>query len=951
MPIHIRGARQNNLQGIDAEIGQGLTVVTGVSGSGKTSLVFDTLYHEARRRFLDIFSVGASSTRLVPAQVDSITGLGPAVAVGQNLLNRNPASTLASASGLHPFLRLLYARFGRRTCPRCGASLQVYREDEIVERLSVRARQGEALHLFAPLLRGVPGSHALLLHALAERFGGDNLRLDGAAWQGQAWQGQAWQGTALDPALPHDLDVSVARLEPGALPQAIRQALQQALALGVNAIVAAGPGGGETLARAPICLVCGAWFGEISPVQFHQACPHCQGKGCPACAGTGLPPEAASVRWDGLRFPDLLALSVDEARARLCFAAGGDHDVPAPRLLQEIRTRLDCLDQVGLGYITLDRPSPTLSRGEAQRVRLAVTLVSRLEDMLHVLDEPTIGQHPVDVQRLVHTFGQLPGPVVFVEHDRIAAAEADQAIDIGPGAGPQGGQVIFSGTPAQLWQAETASGRFFSGRQRLEISQPGSPPRHFLMVKDANLRNLRHIDVPIPLGWLTVVTGVSGSGKSTLVEDVLFASLQAGKPTGCTSLDGPQLKPVMVDQSPIGRNPRSNPATYTKLADLLRDLFASATGLSPSHFSFNRPEGACPTCGGLGAVEVAMRYLPSTWVPCEDCAGQRFSEEVLAARVSIDGHPYSIAEFLDLTIAEARPLIATETRLPPAGRQAALRILEALDDIGLGYLALGQPSTTLSGGEAQRVKLAKFLSLKSLSTQLLILDEPSTGLHPQDLAGLLAVLDRLVLAGATVVVVEHNTDVIRHAGWVVDLGPGAGPRGGELLYAGPPAGLLQTPVSLTGQALRAEESVQPRPHSVQTPISQSPKISIRGGHAHNLKNVDVDFPKAALTVVTGVSGSGKSSLVSDVLEVEGAPAFPGKPVPLRAPGRTRRRRSGSRCGQRVGRGGQHHSRPGGVCPPGYGWDGQRVGSSPGRAAFYHRAARLPAMWGLYHARQ
>ena len=860
MSIRIQGARQNNLQAIDVEIGQGLTVVTGVSGSGKTSLVFDTLYHEARRRFLDIFSVGAAA-RLAPAHVDAITGLGPAVAVGQNLLNRNPASTLASASGLHPFLRLLYARFGRRVCPRCGASLQVYREDEIVERLSARLQQ-EPLRLFAPLLRGVPGSHTLLLQALTERFGRDSLRLDGAAWHGDS----------LDPTVAHDLDVSGAWLERGAPPAAVRQALQQTLALGVNAVVAAGPQGTgeETLARAPLCLVCGAWFGEISPVQFHQACPHCQGKGCPHCAGTGLPPEAAAVRWQSLRFPELLGLSVEDAQARF---AGAESSIPAPRLLQEIRTRLDCLERVGLGYITLDRSSPTLSRGEAQRVRLAVALVSPLEDMLHVLDEPTIGQHPADVQRLVRTFSKLPGPVIFVEHDRIAAAEADQAIDMGPGAGPQGGQVVFSGSPAELWQAETATGRFFSERQRLESPKAGTPARDFLTLKNASLRNLRHIDVPIPLGRLTVVSGVSGSGKSTLVEDVLFASLQAGKPLGCAGIDGPQLNVVMVDQSPIGRNPRSNPATYTKLADLLRDLFATATGLSPAHFSFNRPEGACPTCGGLGAVEVAMRYLPSTWVPCADCAGQRFSEEVLAAQVAFDGRRYSIAEFLDLTIDQARPLLAAETRLPSASRLAALHILEALDDIGLGYLTLGQPSPTLSGGEAQRVKLAKFLSLKSLSRQLLILDEPSTGLHPQDLAGLLAVLDRLVSAGATVVVVEHNTDVIRRAGWVIDLGPGAGPRGGELLYAGPPEGLQKTAASLTGQALLAEESVRPRPRSGQESVHRPPVISIRGGRANNLKNVDVDFPKAAFTVVTGVSGSGKSSLVSDVLETEARRRF------------------------------------------------------------------------------
>ena len=912
MPIHIHGAREHNLQGIEVEIGAGLTVVTGVSGSGKTSLVFDTLYHEARRRFLDIFAVGVTSTRLAPAHVDSISGLGPAVAVGQNLLNRNPNSNLASASGLHPFLRLLYARFGQRACPRCGAALQVYTPDEILARLLTMAQSGP-LRLLAPLLRQVPGSHATLLAALAERFGPAALLVDGSAWQGQM----------LLPAVRHDLDLQMAQLERGAPSQVIRQGLQQAWALGVYAVTAVSSAGHETLSRAPLCLTCGSWFGELSPVQFHQACPHCQGQGCARCAHTGLSPAAAAVRWEGLRFPDLLALSVEQVQARFAAAA---KNIPAPRLVQEVQLRLEALSRVGLGYISLDRPSPTLSRGEAQRVRLALMLVSRLEDMLHVLDEPTIGQHPADVQRLMPALRDLPGPVVFVEHDRTAAAQADQAIDIGPGAGRQGGQVVFNGAPAQLWQADTATGRFFSLRQRLSPPQARPMPKQFLTIRGANLRNLREIDVPIPLGRLTVVTGVSGSGKSTLVEDVLVASLQNARPTGCQAVEGARLKPLMVDQSPIGRNPRSNPATYTKLADLLRDLFAAGSSLSPSHFSFNRPEGACPTCSGLGAVEVAMRYLPSTWVPCSDCGGQRFSEEVLTARLSFDGQSYSIADFLELSVAEALPLMRAETRLPDASRQAALRILEALMDIGLGYLTLGQPSTTLSGGEAQRVKLAKTLSLKSLANQLLVLDEPSSGLHPQDLAGLLAVLDRLADgAGATIVVVEHNTDVMRAADWVIDLGPGAGERGGRLLYAGPPAGLHAVEESLTARALEEEDrgttgdfrslqdfgslekgslekSGSPPPISTPSRLRVEgrvalhsfgvrsdpgaedsllasrrgdlrPVISIRGARSHNLKDVDVDFPKGALTVMTGVSGSGKSSLVSDVLESEARRRF------------------------------------------------------------------------------
>ena len=372
----------------------------------------------------------------------------------------------------------------------------------------------------------------------------------------------------------------------------------------------------------------------------------------------------------------------------------------------------------------------------------------------------------------------------------------------------------------------------------------------------ADLRNLQEIDVPIPLSRLSVITGVSGSGKSTFVEDVLAATLAQGGPIGCRAIEGPGLKPVVVDQNPI-----------------VRDCFAAATGLSASHFSFNRPEGACPTCEGIGAVEVSMRYLPSTWIPCADCAGRRFSDEVLSARVDFQGHTLSIADFYDLSVNQALPRLVENGRLAERERQAAVRILEALNDVGLGYLPLGQPSPTLSGGEAQRVKLAKFLGRRSLSKRLLILDEPSTGLHPQDIAGLLIVLDRLVRAGATIVVVEHNTDIIRAADWAIDLGPGAGPAGGRLLYAGPPGGLTGSPESITGRALMEEAVIQPAEGGRQVRSPPSPTITIRDARAHNLKGVDVDLPKAALTVVTGVSGSGKSSLVRDVLEAEAQRRF------------------------------------------------------------------------------
>jgi excinuclease ABC subunit A len=564
--------------------------------------------------------------------------------------------------------------------------------------------------------------------------------------------------------------------------------------------------------------------------------------------------------------------SVDEA---LELFENAHQSAAAARLRTEITQRLAALQRVGLGYIQLRRPVPTLSRGEAQRVRLALTLISRLEDMLHVLDEPTVGQHPVDIQRLLPALRGLAGPVVFVEHERTAAAGADQAVELGPGAGHQGGQIVFRGTPEQLWQAHTATGQYFSQRQAVLHPEKRPLPDRFLTIRGASLRNLQNIDVPIPLGRLSVISGVSGSGKSTLVEDVLVPSLRNHKPSGCRSIEGPHIQPVFVDQSPIGRNPRSNPATYTRLSDIVRDLFATVTGRPAAYFSFNRPEGACKTCGGLGAVEVSMRYLPSTWIPCAECEGLRFTEPVLAAKLPAPSgeKQYSIAEFYDLAIEEVQTFFSTEARLPAAKLQAARQILDALCEIGLGYLSLGQASTTLSGGEAQRVKLARCLGKRSLAKDLLVLDEPTTGLHPQDLAGLLGVLDRLVRAGATIVVVEHNMDMIRAADWIIDLGPGAGRAGGQLLYAGPPEGLTQCSASLTGQALLEESRLIPTPSAAVPTRRNSQAISIRGARAHNLQNVSVDIPKGKMTVVTGLSGSGKSSLVHDVLETEARRRF------------------------------------------------------------------------------
>lgn len=859
MDIRIRGASEHNLKDIDVDFGDGLTVVTGVSGSGKTSLVFDSLYHEARRRFLDVFAFGKLASRLSPASVKSVTGVGPAIAVGQNLLNRNPLSTLATASGLHPFLRLLYTNFGERNCPRCGAGISVLTEDEIVERLAALAKH-QSITVYVSVLRQVQGSHHTLLKFLSEAVGKAALRVDGHPWKGQS----------LASAAPHDIEVEVGRFKESVSVSNIREAVQRASALGAYGVIVKVKGKEVMFSRAAVCVECGRWFGHLRAQHFHTPCPYCRGAGCDQCNQLGLHPQAAAVRLFGLLLPDLLSLSVSEVCSLI---AKSDLPSSATRLMTEIMRRLDALQTVGLGYITMNRSSPTLSRGESQRVRLAIALTSRLEDMLHVLDEPTIGQHPADVIRFLPAFRKLAGPVVYVEHDRLAAAAADHAIDLGPGAGKEGGDVTFTGTPWELWKSETPTGRYFSMRDRVMIPKCRPKPENFLIIQGAHQHNLQHIDVKIPLERLTVITGVSGSGKSTLVEHVLVPTLAKRTPIGCATIDGPAIKPILVDQSPIGRNPRSNPATYTKLSDIIRDLYATATGLSASHFSFNRPEGACPTCKGMGATEAKMRFLPSVWIRCTDCEGQRFNEKVLAAKVPFGNKVLSIADFYELSINEVKDLFEKEPRLPEPRCKSAQRVLQALQDIGLGYLSLGQSSPTLSGGEAQRVKLTKYLGRNKLQDRLIVLDEPSTGLHPQDLDGLLKVLDRLVRTGATIVVVEHNTDIIRAADWIIDLGPSAGPAGGKVLYAGPLEGLLKVENSLTGTALKEESKLRPQKPRKQPTAKPSSHISIRNARANNLQGVSVDIPKGALTVVTGVSGSGKSSLVSYVLEAEARRRF------------------------------------------------------------------------------
>jgi excinuclease ABC subunit A len=811
--LYVEGAAENNLADVDVELGPGLTAIVGVSGSGKSSLVFDVIYHEARRRLLDSLSLASPWSRVPPARVRHIRGLGPAVALGQDSVIRNPASTVATASGVHPFLRLLYARFAERVCPECGAAVEVLTEEE---RLS-RARallDGDAGEVVVPLVTRAPGTHTRLLELLGRRFGRAALEVDG----------RSWRGGSLAAAKAHDIRVRTATLEPRAGAAAVRSALAAADALGAPVVEVRTNGRAHPLALAPVCPGCGRRIPTLRPTDFRLG--HA---------------EIDAYRLAGLTLEQLLARPVAELRPLL---AGLELAPGAARATREAMRRLAAMEDVGLDYLTLDRSSPTLSRGEAQRLRLAVLLTNRVENVVHVLDEPTIGLDPEQVRRSLEQLGRLRGPVLMVEHDRAAVATADDVVELGPGAGRDGGRVVFQGTPARLWRADTPSGQTFPNR-------PERPRRRVvdgtetIGVRGARLRNLRGFDCDFPVGRLTIVTGPSGAGKTTLVRDVLVASLQAGEPVGCSAIAGPGLRPVVVDQSPIGRNPRSNPATYSGLATRIRDLFARASDLPPSTFSFNRPEGACPACEGIGAVELSHRFLMPTWLTCEACGGRRFGADSLAVRAPLDGRSFDVAEVFALSVGEARELLRDD--------RGSARILSALSALGLDYLTLGQPSPRLSGGEAQRVKLARQLASTGPS-DLLVVDEPTTGLHPADLDRLLRVLRATADGGATVIVVEHHPDVVAAADWVVRLGPEGGPRGGELLEHGPPSARRLPPVRP-----RATPRKKPRAGA---------SIEIRRASAHNLRDVSLDIRKGAITAFVGVSGSGKSSLVVDVIQAE-----------------------------------------------------------------------------------
>ena len=818
--IRIVGAREHNLRRVSLDIPRDkLVAVTGVSGSGKSTLAFDVLFAEGQRRFLDCLStyVRQFIRPLARPEVDRLEGVPPTVALEQKLSRGTPLSTVGTASEVYHHLRLLWSRLGTVHCPKCGLPGQVVDPAALAARVAEDFPAGE-LTVLAPLVRRRKGFHLDVIAAVAKK-GVAEVRIDGA-------RHDAARPPRIDRFQIHDVEAVVGRVARGRLEEAIARALD----LGAGSVMALAGGVERFYSTRRSCPSCGTGLPAPDPRLFswsqkYGACPECEGFGAPrveedgearraegvacrACGGTRLRPEARAVRIAGRQIGDVAALTVIEARGWLGTLEGQLPEEVRERVWPELTLRLDLLDRLGLGYLTLDRGADTLSTGEAQRIRIVAALSSNLRGVCYVLDEPTVGLHPRDDEALTTALLGLRdrgNTVVVVEHEESVIRAADHVVDLGPGAGPHGGRLVAEGSPRRIARAkESVTGQWLRG----EGEHPPWPRRTLndaetLTVVGARLHNLRDLTADVPLGRLTVVTGVSGSGKSTLVRDVLYRAAKA-------RLAGKRLPPVLrdlkglrgvaraleVDESPIGRTPRSVPATYVGIMDAIRTLFAAvpdarALGYRRSRFSFNVKGGRCERCEGQGRLRVTMALLPDTYVPCESCQGRRYNADTQA--VLFKGR--SVAQVLEMTIDEAR------AHLSAVG--AIRRPLDFLSEIGLGYLQLGQPSPTLSGGEAQRIKLAAELTSPGFGPSLYVLDEPTTGLHMADVARLVTALQRLVDRGDTVVVIEHNLDLVAAADCVIDLGPEGGERGGTVVAWGTPEEVARSRASRTAPYLRA----------------------------------------------------------------------------------------------------------------------------------------------------
>lgn len=931
--ISVWGARVHNLKNIDVEIPRNtLTVITGMSGSGKSSLAFDTLFAEGQRRYVETFSAYARNFlgNMERPDVDKITGLSPVISIEQKTTNKNPRSTVGTTTEIYDFLRLLYARAGEAWSYLSGEKMVKYTEEQVLH-LILERYKGKRTYILAPVVRNRKGHYKELFEQLRKK-GYLNVRVDGE-------MREIIHGMKLDRYKMHNVEVVIDKLiVSDSDERRLKESLQVAMKQGDGLILVLDADSGEArhYSKRLMDPVTGLSYSEPAPHNFsfnspQGACPKCKGLGqvnlldmekivpdpsvsiynggivalgkykntlifwqieaicqkygltlktpiseipeeamdeimngtdeplqikgelldtsryflsyegvakyimmqqemdasasaqkwagqfvkmtvCPECKGQRLNKEALHYRIAGKNIAELAAMDISELKEWLDGLEDkldGKQRTIAVEILKEIRSRLNFLLEVGLDYLSLNRSSGSLSGGESQRIRLATQIGSQLVNVLYILDEPSIGLHQRDNTRLIHSLKELRdlgNSVIVVEHDKDMMLNADYIIDMGPRAGRLGGEVVFAGTPAEMLKANTLTSAYLNGKSEIAVPETRRPGNgKFLKIIGVSGNNLKHVTASFPLGTFICVTGVSGSGKSTLINRTLqpilsqhfYHSLE--DPLPYDAIEGLEYvdKIVNVDQSPIGRSPRSNPATYTGVFSDIRNLFvelpeSKMRGYKPGRFSFNVPGGRCETCKGNGYKTIEMNFLPDVLVPCEDCQGKRYNRETLEVRF----RGKSIADVLDMTINMA---VEFFENIP-----SILSKIKVLQDVGLGYIKLGQPSTTLSGGESQRVKLATELAKKDTGNTLYVLDEPTTGLHFEDIRVLLGVLNKLVEKGNTVVVIEHNLDVIKSADYIIDLGPEGGRRGGEILFSGTPEMLAQQQVGFTAPYLKEE---------------------------------------------------------------------------------------------------------------------------------------------------
>ncbi len=841
--IVIQGAREHNLKNIDLDIPrEKLIVITGLSGSGKSSLAFDTLYAEGQRRYVESLSAYARQflEQMEKPDVELIEGLSPAISIEQKGISRNPRSTVGTITEIYDYLRLLFARVGVPYCPQCGKEISSQTLQQIVDYLMNLPRETRVI-LCAPIVRGKKGEYRKELEGL-RREGFVRVRIDGGLRDLE-------ETIHLDRNKKHTIDVIIDRL---VIREQIERRLTDSLELAsrmADGVIRVEINDEREMlfSQKATCIDCGISYPDIAPRMFsfnspYGACQACGGLGirgngflheivedgaldldsggenrstdsngslCPACGGSRLRRESLSIKVNGFSIGDVVKMSIGEALdflQRLQWE-GKNQQIAAP-ILKEIIERLTFMVDVGLDYLTIERRALTLSAGEGQRIRLATQIGSSLVGVMYVLDEPSIGLHQRDNLRLLnnlHRLRDMGNTVIVVEHDESTILAADFLVDMGPGAGVQGGHVIFSGPPSEITKAKgSMTGRYLSGDLVIPVPKNRrSLTGEHLALKGVRTNNLKDIDVTIPLGLFVCVTGVSGSGKSSLVVDTLFRVLSRrlyhSKATGgaLRSVEGLSNidKVINIDQMPIGRTPRSNAATYTGVFSLIRDLFsqipeARMRGYKPGRFSFNVKGGRCDACRGDGLIKVEMHFLPNVYVTCEICGGKRYNRETLEVKY----RGKNVHDVLDTTVSQA---LGFFENIPSIKSK-----LQTLQQVGLGYIKLGQSATTFSGGEAQRIKLSRELSKKSTGKTFYILDEPTTGLHFADVQKLLEVLNCLVDAGNTVLVIEHNLEVIKSADYIIDLGPEGGDRGGEIIAAGSPEEIALHPRSYTGEYLR-----------------------------------------------------------------------------------------------------------------------------------------------------